>query len=296
MRNGWLMRVCDTRIVALATLPVLIGQLTDTHVTAPLGEDSELYVDNNGRLAAAIDSINAESPILNALLVTGDLTDSAHPDAYAALAGELGRVVARVLVLPGNHDLRSSVRDTFPDSGWVDGDHASWVHDIDGVRVIGLDSTRPGFHGGEFDDERADFLDRTLAVRHDGPTLLAMHHPPFVTGIDWMDDAGFVGLDRFAERLAAHPGIVDRIVCGHLHRPAVSSVAGVVAQVGMSTVQHVALALGAGGGPALIQDPVGYQIHRVVRDSVVTHARYIDTGEAAFVPDWANGYDPTASA
>lgn len=289
------MPLCDTHRVSLSTPPVLIGQMTDTHVTAPAGEGSQLYVDNNARLAAAIDSVNAESPMLDALLVTGDLTDSAHPDAYQALADSLAQVSTHVLVVPGNHDLRSLVRDTFPDTGWIDADHASWIRVVEGVRIIGLDSTRPGFAGGEFDDERVEFLDRSLADRHDGPTLLAMHHPPFVTGIDWMDDAGFVGLDRFTELLAARPGTVDRIVCGHLHRPAVSSVAGVAAQVGMSTVQHVALALGEGGGPALIHDPVGYQIHRVLPQSIVTHARYIETGEASFVPDWAHGYDPTAA-
>ncbi|MFK7916705.1 MAG: phosphodiesterase [Ilumatobacter sp.] len=280
--------------MALSTSPVLIGQLTDTHVIAPLGETNESYVDNNARLDAAVESINAESPGLDVVLVTGDLTDTAHPEAFVALAASLERIEVRVLPLPGNHDRRSLVRDTFPDAGWVDGEHASWVHDIDGVRIIGLDSTRPGYAGGEFDDERVAFLDAALAARHDGPTLLAMHHPPFLTGIDWMDGAGFVGLDRFTEVLAAHPGVVDRIVCGHLHRPAVSSVAGVAAQVGMSTVQHVALQLDDDGGPALIHDPVGYQIHRVTPGSIVTHARYIDTGAQPFVPAWAPNYDPAA--
>lgn len=272
---------------------MLIGQLTDTHVTAPLGEGSELYVDNNQRLADAVDSINAEAPQLDAVLVTGDLTDSSHPDAYVALAGELTRINSRVLPLPGNHDRRDLVRSTFPEAGWIDADHASWIQHVNGVRIIGLDSTRPGFDGAEFDEARAAFLDESLATAWDGPTLLAMHHPPFMTGIEWMDDADFVGLDRFTAVLAAHPGTVERIVCGHLHRPATSSVAGVAAQVAMSTVQHVALDLRSGEGPSLIHDPVGYQIHRVTTHDVVTHSRYIDTGHDAFVPSWAEDYDPT---
>lgn len=283
--------------------PVLIGQLTDPHVmsaaelvsNADAGGDT---VDNNARLVAAVDSIVAESPRLDAVVVTGDLTDTSRPEAFATLSGELSRIDVPVLVLPGNHDTREATREAFPDAGWVDADHLSWVHEVGDVRIIGLDSTRPAYHGAEFDADRADYLDSVLAARHDGPTLLAMHHPPFVTGVEWMDRAGFVGSDRFTEVLAAHPGAVDKIVCGHLHRSITSSVAGVVAQVGISTVQHVALDLALASEPQLVHDPVGYQIHRVVADApahrVVTHVRHIDTGERPFVPDWADGYDPTA--
>ncbi|MGB3735814.1 MAG: phosphodiesterase [Ilumatobacter sp.] len=276
--------------------PVLIGQLTDTHVVADADTD-EHYVDNNARLAAAIASIAVEAPGLDAVLMTGDLTDTSHPDAFATLTELLGSIDVPVLALPGNHDTREATRRALPDAGWIDAEHLSWVNEIRGVRLIGLDSTRPGYHGAEFDDERAVFLDATLAEPHGGTTLLAMHHPPFATGIDWMDEAGFVGLDRFTEVLAAHPGAVDKIVCGHLHRSITAVVAGVPAQVGISTVQHVALDLAPDSEPSLVLDPVGYQIHRIVGgrgvERVVTHTRYIETRAASFVPDWAGDYDPT---
>lgn len=239
---------------------VLIGQLTDTHVVADADVASDVgqyTVDNNGRLAAAVESIVAESPALDALVVTGDLTDTSHPDSFVTLTCELAKIDVPVLALPGNHDTRGATRRAFPDAGWVDADHLSWVHDVSGVRVIGLDSTRPGYHGAEFDEDRADFLRGVLAVPHPGPTLLAMHHPPFVTGVEWMDRAGFVGLDRFTELIAEHPGAVDKVVCGHLHRSITSVVAGVPVQVGISTVQHVALDLASRSEPLLVHDPVG---------------------------------------
>ena len=288
-----LTRLCDTRNVDATTSPVLLGQLTDTHVTSS-ADDVDHYVDNNGRLATAVDAINAESPRLDAVLVTGDMTDTGHAEAYETLAYELGRLDAIVLPLPGNHDCRSGVRSTFPDAGWVDAEHASWVHEIAGVRVIGLDSVRPGHDGAAFDHERDEFLRSVLATEFDGTTILAMHHPPFATGIDWMDRAGFVGLDLFTAALSAHPGVVAKIVCGHVHRSATATVAGVSAQIGISTVQHVALDLEPCSKPSLVRDPVGYQIHRVDASGIVTHARFIDTGEAPFVPDWADDYDPDA--
>ncbi len=276
---------------------MLIGQLTDTHVVAD-ADTAEHYVDNNARLSSAVASIVAEAPALDAVLVTGDLTDTSHPEAFATFRDTLASIDAPVLPLPGNHDGRNATRRALPDVGWVDAEHLSWVHDVRGVRVVGLDSTRRNYEGAEFDAVRAEFLDSVLAEPHDGATLLAMHHPPFPSGIEWMDDAGFVGLDWFLEVLAAHPGVVDKIVCGHLHRSVTSAVVGVPVQVGISTVQHVALDLVAGSDPALVFDPVGYQVHRItgsgMATQVATHTRFIETGESPFVPDWAADYDPTA--
>jgi Icc protein len=269
--------------------PLLIAQLTDTHAVAR-NTDEELFVDNNGRLVAAVAQINAESPAVRAVLATGDLTNSGHPDEYKFLVSEVSSFQIPYLALPGNHDDRDLLRESFPDNPWVDEDHASWVTTVDGdgdlsVRIVGLDSTRLGEHGAEFDTEREDWLRSTLATHHTGPTILAMHHPPFVTGIGWMDGTGFVGRDRFAAVLAEHP--VDRIVCGHMHRPIASSVAGIPAQVGLSTVQHVALGLGEDDGISMIREPVGYQILRVTEAGIVVHTRYIDGEESPFVPTWA---------
>jgi 3',5'-cyclic AMP phosphodiesterase CpdA len=277
--------LCDTQWVAGEG--ILIAQLTDTHVVA-WDTATELYVDNNARLAEAVESLNQESPQPCVVLLTGDLVNDAQPSEYAALSELLAPLTVPVLALPGNHDDRELVRSAFPGIEWCDARHASWVAVVGGVRVIGLDSTRPGEHGGEFDDERAEWLAGVLDQDHSGVTLLAMHHPPFASGIEWMDRYGFAGLDRL--RSIIDGSAVDSIVCGHLHRPITSSVAGVRTQVGMSTVQHVLLDLEATSRPSLIRDPVGYQIHRVAGSTVVTHARYIATGETAFVPSWADGF------
>lgn len=276
--------LCDTRVVAE---PVLIAQLTDTHVVG-WNTDTELYVDNNRRTADAVAMLNAEVPAPAAVVMTGDLVNDARPDEYEALGELLAPLDIDVLPLPGNHDDRTLVRATFPDFGWADTDHLSWVRVVDGVRVVGLDSTRPGHPGAEFDRERVDWLRAALDTTHDGVTVLAMHHPPFVTGIDWMDRAGFIGLDVFTE--IVRDSAVDRIICGHMHRPIGSAVGGVAAQVAMSTVQHVALDLAPGARVSLVRDPVGYQVHRIDGGDVVTHSRYIDTAEVSFEPDWADDH------
>ena len=268
---------------------LLIAQLTDSHVVAP-GTDEELFVDNNERLANAVRQLNQESPQMTAVLATGDLTNWGHPAEYEALASLLQPLTVPVLAIPGNHDDRDLLRAAFPDLPWVDAGHASWSVVIGGlgapsVRIVGLDSTIPGEPGAEFDSEREEWLRATLGDQPGTRTILAMHHPPFITGIGWMDGSGFIGLDRLAAVLPEHP--VDRIASGHVHRPITSSIAGIQAQVGLSTVQHIDLDLTPDAGVSLIHEPVGYQILLVSASGIVVHTRYTETDESPFVPKWA---------
>lgn len=56
------------------------------------------------------------------------------------------------------------------------------------MRIIGLDSTVPGSHHGHVDDAGLEWLATTLAKDSTKPTLLMLHHPPFVSGIGFMDE------------------------------------------------------------------------------------------------------------
>jgi Icc protein len=273
----------------MGSMPVLFAQLSDTHVVAD-DTNEVLYVDNNGRAAMAVAAIGDESPSVAAVLATGDLTQWGTDVEYDKLAEVLAPLDVPVLPIPGNHDTRAGLRRCFPDHPWPDArsgsDHLSWVVELEGVRIIGLDTTVPGEPGAAFDPDREAWLRTVLAAPHAGPTLLAMHHPPFVTGIDWMDASGFVGLGRFVAVIAEAP--VDRIICGHMHRPMSSMVSGVAAEVGMSTAVHIALNLSPDGPVQVVRDPIGYRILRVDGSAIVGHTRYIDTGEMPFAPAWSD--------
>ncbi|MGH1504847.1 MAG: phosphodiesterase [Acidimicrobiales bacterium] len=268
------------------TFSTLLAQLTDTHVVAP-DTDEELFADNNGRLAAAVVSLLAEDPAPEAVLITGDLTNWGKPAEFEALVEILGPLTVPVLAIPGNHDDRDGTRAAFPDLPWADAEHASWVTTVGDLRILGLDSTIPRAAGARHDEGRDLWLRESLDADHDGPTILALHHPPFVTGIDWMDASGFEGLDRLRATLAEYP--VDRVVCGHLHRPINASVSGIAASVGLSTVPHVALDLSGAQEVSLVHDPVGYQLLGWNPGGpIVSHTRYIDTDATPFHPGWAD--------
>lgn len=275
-------------------MPVHLVQITDTHVVTA-DTDEVLYVDNNARLATAVASINAEPTPISAVIATGDLTQWGIAAEFAQLAELLAPLDMPVLPVPGNHDDRSEMRRRFPDHPWADAEHLSWVVVIDGVRIVGLDSTVPGEAGATFGADRERWLVSVLGTQHDGPTILAMHHPPFVTGIEWMDRSGFDALERF-ESVIRESGTVDRIVCGHMHRPMSAMVGGVVAEVGPSTAIHVALDLQPGGPKRVVRDAAGYRIFRVDGTAIVGHVRPVGTGESAFVPGWALAEEAAAAA
>lgn len=264
---------------------MLLAQLTDTHILAP-DTDTEHWVDNNGRLAMAVSSLNAETVRPTAILATGDLTNNAEPGEIDELVRLLEPLEIPILALPGNHDDRAEIAAAF-DLPWAAPDNLSWVIDVEGLAVVGLDTSVPGEHHGDFDEAREAWLVNALAATAERPTVVAMHHPPFASGVGWMDETILRRADVFEAVIAANPH-VTRIFCGHLHRPLLTTVGGVTTSAGLSTVHHIGLDLAEGAPTTIIRDPAGYQLHHFDGQRWVTNTRYIGTGESAFVPSWAD--------
>lgn len=268
---------------------MLLAQLTDTHVVDPdqdPDEHDQLLVDNNERLRLAVERLNAESVQPVAVLATGDLTDNGTAAEMEILAELLEPLRAPVLALPGNHDVRETFRPAF-DMPWAtEDDHLSWATDVGDLHIIGLDTLRPGSHAGLFDAERQQWLTEALAASGNRPTVVAMHHPPFHSGIHWMDTMSLEGMSEFRKIIASRSNVI-RIVCGHIHRPLTATISGVTATVAPSTIHHVELNLAPDAVVEVIQDPSGYQLHHITDDAWVSHIRYIDTGHEPIVPAWS---------
>ncbi len=265
---------------------MLLAQLTDTHVIDP-DIENDLLVDNNERLRQAVRRLNVESVRPEVVLATGDLTDNGSPREMELLAELLAPLEMPLLPLPGNHDRRDTFRSVF-DMPWAtDDSHLSWTTDVGDLHIIGLDTTIPGSHDGLFDRERQEWLSGALAAAAGRRIVIAMHHPPFASGIQWMDRSGLEGMDTFAEIVGGAVGI-ERVLCGHLHRPLTAAVGGIATTVGPSTIQHVELDLQPDAAVQVIRDPVGYQLHNYADGVWVSHIRYIDTGEDPIVPVWSD--------
>jgi Icc protein len=203
------------------TRPFLLLQLTDPHIGATWGEGDPV-----GQTAATVEHIRRLPNRPDALVLTGDLTDNGEAAEYESLSGLLDSLDMRCYPLPGNHDDRAALRRHYGLPGEDDAP-VNYSVDLGPVRLVILDSTRPGQDGGELDDGRLSWLERELSAAPEQMTILAMHHPPLVTGAPAWDRIGVGERDRDAlSGVLERHGQVRLMVGGHLHRTIVSRLAG----------------------------------------------------------------------
>ncbi|MGV1047760.1 MAG: phosphodiesterase [Solirubrobacterales bacterium] len=201
--------------------PFILAQLSDPHVGA-----SWEGVDPLARLRAAVGAVLAQPTPVDAVLVSGDLSDSGDDEDYRLVREQLERFAVPVHVLAGNHDDRAALRRAFavPGEGAAPVDYAV---EAGPLRLLVLDSTVPGQDPGGFEPEQLRWLDAELGRDGERPAILAMHHPPLATGSAEWDEINLSRAERsaLAEVVARHPQL-RAIVAGHLHRVAASSLAG----------------------------------------------------------------------
>ena len=254
---------------------MILAQLTDTHVKLP-GKLAYRKVDTAASLARAVSALNALDPQPDLVTITGDLVDFGQPAEYEHLRAILAPLRAPYLLLPGNHDDRDALRAAFPEHDYLPrAGFIQYATDHGPLRLVALDTVIPKRGDGELCAARLDWLDRTLAAAPGRPTVVMMHHPPFVTGIGHMDRQGLAGREGFAAVIARHPQ-VERIVCGHLHRPIQCRIAHTFASTSPATCHQVALDLRPEGPSAFVLEPPGYQLHQWIEGAgLVSHTAVI---------------------
>lgn len=221
--------------------------LSDTHL---LGGDRRLYgsVDAADHLAQLLVELEASRGRPEAIVFTGDLADHGEPDAYEKLRRMVEPVAARlgaqVIWVMGNHDDRAAFR-----AGLL-AEQASArpvdrVYDVNGLRVITLDSTVPGEHWGEISGAQLDWLAEELAVRAPHGTILAMHHPPLPSVLDLAVAVELRDQSGLAEVLLGSD--VRSIIAGHLHYSSTGTFAGIPVSVASATCYTQDLNVPVGG-------------------------------------------------
>jgi 3',5'-cyclic AMP phosphodiesterase CpdA len=261
---------------------MLLAQISDLHVTAA-GTRLMDRVDTAGYLARAIAHVNALSPAADFVIITGDLVDQGSPAEYENLRAILAGLAPPWGLLPGNHDDRTALRQAFAGAGRLPraGEFLHYVVEELPVRLIALDTQVPGETGGALCPARLDWLAARLDEAPARPTVIAMHHPPFVSGIVGMDAINCANSDALGSLVARHPQ-VERIICGHIHRPICLRWHGTVVTSAPSTAHQVALDLEPHSPVAWIMEPPACHLHYWQPEmGLVTHLSYIgDYGPA----------------
>jgi 3',5'-cyclic AMP phosphodiesterase CpdA len=227
-------------------------------------------------LARAISHLNHLRPRPDFVLITGDLTDEGSPDEYAALRGILSELELPFRVMAGNHDNRENLRRAFHDHSYLPrSGPLHFTHDVGAVRIIALDTTVPGEHHGELDAADIAWLDRQLDASRGQPTVIAMHHPPFETGISYLDKYGLRSVGGFEATLLKYPH-VERVLVGHVHRSMQVRLANATVVTCPSTATQIALRTERDAEPASCFEPPACLLHMwKARRPAVTHLSYI---------------------
>lgn len=255
----------------------LIAQITDLHLR-PKGLACYRVSDTNMLADRAVRSLHSLTPQADAIVVTGDLTDRSDPREYAVARSLLSRFEVPVYLMPGNHDSSEGMRQAMADYPGIDENRDGkifYAAMINGVQLIALDSHLPGSPQGNLGNEQLAWLETTLR-NSNAPTMVALHHPPALTGIEHMDRMGLQDAEALAEVLEPHAH-VQRILCGHVHRPIIASFAGKVMTLAPSTGHQVVLDL-TESGPAMFNfEPAAYFLHHHTdKTGIVTHMAYVE--------------------
>lgn len=224
-------------------------------------------------LEAAVDAVLELHPRPDAVLVSGDLVNDPAAGEYERVAEALAPLPMPVHLLAGNHDDAGLMRERFPTaySTGAPPEPYRYSTDCGGLRLIACDTTLGGREEGSLEGERREWLERELAAEPGLPTIVAMHHPPLITGLTALDAIGLPSADRaaLAELLAANPQVL-RVVCGHVHRGAFGVLGGCGIFTCPATDLQAPLEIGM-QEIHLVRGPPAVALHALVGGEVVSH-------------------------
>jgi Icc protein len=222
--------------------------VSDTHL---LGGGRRLYdrVDADRHLRELFEQFEASGGRPDAIVFTGDLADRGEPEAYDLLRRIVepaaARIGSRVIWVMGNHDDRDAfrrglLRDVAGGQRPVDR-----VDDVNGLRVITLDTSVPGRHHGELSGDQLDWLAEELSIPAPEGTILAMHHPPVPSVLDLAASVELRDQGALAEVVAGSD--IRSIIAGHLHYSSTATFAGVPVSVASASCYTQDLNVPVGG-------------------------------------------------
>ncbi|WP_235508374.1 phosphodiesterase [Agromyces sp. Soil535] len=222
--------------------------ISDTHLLAGGGR---LYdrVASEQHLRTLFDEFEASGARPEAIVFTGDLADLGEPDAYDRIRRIVdpvaARVGAQVIWVMGNHDDRSAFRRGLLGDPLGVTRPVDRVDDVNGLRVITLDSTVPGHHHGEVAPAQLDWLAEELSIAAPHGTILAMHHPPvpsvldLAVSVELRDQAGLAEVIEGSD--------IRSIIAGHLHYSSTATFAGIPVSVASASCYTQDLNVPVGG-------------------------------------------------
>jgi Icc protein len=250
-----------------------VAHLSDTHLTTT-GVLYNAVIDPEVRLGAVLAELRrgqANGHRFDALVLSGDLTDTGDPDAYRRLRRAVEALGVPLVYATGNHDVRATFHREL--LGTADSEPLVQQTMLRGrLRIVTLDSTIVGKGHGRLSDATLAQLAGILETPAPDGTVVVLHHAPVPPPTPLLV---YFTLERASRRaLAAVIGGTDvrLVLAGHHH----------LAQSGVLAGVPVAVA----GSTAIRTDPLGPPGHeRTTRSTAFNLVRiYRDTLTVSVVP------------
>ncbi len=269
-------------------MPDQILQLTDLHVFSDKRKRLR-GVPTYDCLVDVLEHIRASKLDPTWVVITGDLAQDEQRETYELLRSLLEPWLDRLLIVPGNHDDRASIKDVFGNQ-FCDNDcpepYVTFSCGVGEWLLLGLDSHIPGEVVGRVATEQIEWLDRQLENSGDRRCLLFLHHPPVSIESAWLDELGLLDPDELLARIRRHQQIA-LVVAGHVHQ----EFTGTVEQRPFFTTPSAAMQF-IPRQPKPLYDPIpcGYRVFEL--DGANWTTRVIRLPQLRFPPA-ADGVDRT---
>ena len=253
-------------------------QLSDLHIREP-GRLAYGRLDTAPYLCQAIDTILRLAQRPDAIILTGDLADFGRLEEYAHLCRLLAPLSMPIYLMPGNHDDRERMRQSFPEHAYLGSNgFVQYSVAVGGMQLIALDTVVPGASHGSLCDVRLKWLSEELEKQSDRPIIIAMHHPPFPTLIGHMDQIGLLQGGAELEKLVAKHPNVERVICGHLHRSIHVRFGGSIAMTAPAPAHQICLDLSPDAASAWTLEPPGFVLH-ALSDANLLSSHVVASGQ-----------------
>jgi len=167
-------------------------------------------------LAAAVAVVRKQVPAPDLIVLGGDLLEDGEHSSYQAVLDLFKDLQAPVHAVLGNHDSLAGFRKTAqPPRGPEFPGYYSF--DLKGTHFVMLYSACTGKEFGRLEERQLLWLNEDLHRNSQKPVLIFLHHPPFDTGIGWLDKLKLANAESFWEIIPPYAHNIQGVFAAHLH-------------------------------------------------------------------------------
>ena len=232
--------------------------MTDIHITSP--GNKIIGLDPIKRFSLCLAHAAKNHPDAVGLILVGDLTHDGTQEQYEILKSAILDAPWPVHMTIGNHDLRENFQKVFPKEP---SDNNGFIQNsvvVGDNTIILLDtndtSTKP-YHSGNLCELRLNWLEAELKNKPAQSVIIAMHHPPLITGFPGMDNIGLHNRNHF-NQITKNNSAVSMVIAGHVHRMIVGTSGGKPCAILKSPCHQMPLELYEENSSLSIDEPGAY--------------------------------------